>query len=150
MSRALTDLEPKVKELAEQLVNEAWVRLKVRVIVVHTLRDYAEQGHLYAKGRTEPGPIVTNAKPGYSWHNFGLAFDVAFLTPEGKITWDGPWDALGKLGEELGLIWGGNFKKLKDRPHFEYHPPNATLALLRKVYEGFLERTGGEKGIKWA
>lgn len=150
MSRALTDLEPKVKELAEQLVHDAWIRLKVRIIITHTLREWAEQAHLYSKGRTEPGPVVTNAKPGYSWHNYGLAFDVAFLTEDGKITWGGPWAALGALGEDLGLVWGGNFKSIKDRPHFEYHPEGATLASLRKSYEALMARTGGEKEIKWA
>jgi peptidoglycan LD-endopeptidase CwlK len=150
MSRALTDLESPVKALAERLVAEAWIRLKVRVIVTHTLREYAEQAHLYAKGRTEPGPIVTKAKPGYSWHNFGLAFDVAFLTEEGRITWTGPWDKLGAIGEELGLVWGGNFKTFQDRPHFEYHPAGETLATLRKSYEARIARKGGEQEIKWA
>ena len=37
------------------------------------LRTYAESDALYAQGRTKPGKIVTNAKAGQSYHNFGLA-----------------------------------------------------------------------------
>jgi len=31
---------------------------------------------LYAQGRTKPGNKVTNARGGYSNHNFGIAFDI--------------------------------------------------------------------------
>lgn len=36
-----------------------------------------QQAALYAQGRTLPGPIVTDAPPGTSAHEFGLAIDVA-------------------------------------------------------------------------
>lgn len=138
MSRNVTDLELPVKERALELVERARIELGVRVIITQTLRTPEEQAHLYAKGRTLPGPVITNAKPGYSWHNFGFAFDVAFLTKSGKLTYDGPWDKLGAIGESLGLVWGGrmDIDKQKpgnqsDRPHFEYHPAGITLAALR-------------------
>lgn len=40
-------------------------------------RTNAEQAKLYFQGRTLPGEIVTNARPGYSLHNWGIAADVA-------------------------------------------------------------------------
>lgn len=46
--------------------------------VFEALRDHKRQAELYAQGRTAPGPIVTNAAPGTSWHNFGFAVDVVF------------------------------------------------------------------------
>jgi peptidoglycan L-alanyl-D-glutamate endopeptidase CwlK len=44
--------------------------------VLSGLRSYAQQAALFAQGRTKPGKIVTNARPGSSWHNYGLAIDV--------------------------------------------------------------------------
>ena len=38
-------------------------------------RSFAEQDKLYAQGRTEPGMKVTNARGGYSQHNWGIAAD---------------------------------------------------------------------------
>jgi len=48
--------------------------------LISGLRTYEEQDALYAQGRTAPGPKVTNAPGGHSNHNFGLAFDMVFLT----------------------------------------------------------------------
>lgn len=88
--------------------------------VTHTLRTMDEQQHLYAKGRTLPGPIVTNAQPGQSPHNHGMAFDVCFA---GNIPYppeqDVRWEELGRIGEALGLEWGGRWRTLQDRPHFQ-------------------------------
>ena len=69
----------------------------------------------------------SNAKPGESWHNFGLAFDVVSLV-NGKAVFDSPfWNRVGERGKQLGLVWGGDFKSFKDKSHFEFHP-NLTLA----------------------
>jgi peptidoglycan LD-endopeptidase CwlK len=55
----------------------------------------------------------------FSSHNTGLAFDVAIIK-DGKLLFDGvDFDILGTLGEELGLVWGGRNKLLRDRPHFQ-------------------------------
>jgi peptidoglycan L-alanyl-D-glutamate endopeptidase CwlK len=79
--------------------------------VVQGLRTFAEQDALYAKGRTKPGQIVTNAKGGQSNHNFGLAVDLAPFVA-GKPQWN---DKAGfiRIGAEAakhGLEWGGNWK----------------------------------------
>jgi len=88
--------------------------------VTHTLRTMDEQAKLYAQGRTLPGPQVTKAKPGQSPHNYGMAFDICF---DGKAPYppesDPRWAALGKIGKLFGLAWGGEFKSIMDRPHFE-------------------------------
>ena len=67
--------------------------------------------------------IVTNAKGGYSWHNFGLAFDIVVLDALGKGDWNTShpaWKRVGGLGKSVGLEWGGEWKQLKDLPHFQY------------------------------
>jgi peptidoglycan LD-endopeptidase CwlK len=125
-SRNLEDLHPFVMERARQLVKVAQVD-GIELLITSTLRSFQEQAELFAIGRTKPGNKVTNAKPGESWHNFGLAFDVVPLV-NGKAVWDSPfWNRIGQFGKQLELIWGGNFQSFKDKPHFEFHP-NLTLA----------------------
>ena len=93
-------------------------------------RSHQEQAGLYAQGRTKPGPIITKAKPGESNHNYGRAVDVVILC-RGVKQWsvkadcdgDGKDDyaELGRLGEKLGLVWGGRWKFV-DMVHFELPP----------------------------
>jgi len=125
-SRKLEDLHPLVVEKARQLIELAQAD-GIEILVTSTLRSFEEQAELFAIGRTKPGKIVTNAKGGESWHNFGLAFDVVPLV-NGKAIWDSPfWSQIGELGKQIDLTWGGDFKSFKDKPHFEFHP-NVTLA----------------------
>lgn len=125
-SRSLEDLHPIVADKARQLIELAKAE-GIEILVTSTLRTFEEQAELYAIGRTKPGKKVTNAKPGESWHNFALAFDVVPLV-NGKAVWDSPfWRRIAELGKQVGLVWGGDFKSLKDKPHFEFHP-NLTLA----------------------
>jgi len=97
------------------------------VLITQGLRTWKEQDVLYAKGRKTPplgkAFIVTNAKGGQSWHNFGLAFDLVVLDALGKATWDlkhAGWKRVGALGKSVGLEWGGDWKTFKDIPHFQY------------------------------
>ena len=92
------------------------------VKVICGTRTYAEQEELYAKGRTEPGSIVTNARSGYSMHNFGLAFDIGVFDGTKYVSDGLGYKAAGMIGRDLGLVWGGDFKSISDEPHFEIHP----------------------------
>lgn len=97
-------------------------------------RTFSEQAALFAKGRTAPGPKVTKARPGSSWHNFGLAYDLTLFQGDKNPVWEHPaYDIAGRIGEELGLRWGGRFKSLVDKPHFE-RPIGITLAEARQKY----------------
>ena len=51
----------------------------INVKVICGTRTYQEQTALYAKGRTTEGPKVTNAPAGYSWHNFGVGWDLSLI-----------------------------------------------------------------------
>jgi peptidoglycan LD-endopeptidase CwlK len=76
---------------------------------VQGYRSIAEQNELYAQGRKKPGKIVTNARGGYSYHNFGLAFDIAIQNDDGSLCWsvaDTRWKTAGVIGKSLGLEWG--------------------------------------------
>jgi peptidoglycan L-alanyl-D-glutamate endopeptidase CwlK len=95
-------------------------------VVTDGHRFDSDQGALYAQGRTAPGPIVTNARPGESAHNedrdgFAEAVDVAPQDASGAPHWPSDpalWERIGKAGERVGLSWGGRWSS-PDRPHFE-------------------------------
>ena len=117
----MKDLCPLFAFRLEVLLREA-ARVDLRVDVHSGIRDFTKQDDLYALGRTvknrdgateaKPlGNIVTNARGGESWHNWGLAADVVFRDRAGKWTWSGEWAALGKIGEAAGLEWGGRWIK---------------------------------------
>ena len=55
--------------------------------IYYACRTCQEQAKLYAQGRTAPGEIVTEAKPGQTPHEFGLAVDVVLIV-DGKEVWD--------------------------------------------------------------
>ena len=125
MNRSLSDLRPELAALAQQLLDEAET-LGIPIFVTETLRTYSRQDQLFHQGRTTDGEVVTNARAGESNHNYGLAFDVAFRAPPAADPFDGPWAAIGEIGRNLGLRWGGDFSSLVDRPHFELPSPAST------------------------
>jgi len=90
------------------------------VRITNAFRSWDEQDKLYAQGRTIPGSIVTNAKGGDSYHNWGLAFDASPYE-NGRISNDiKKYKRMGQLGQQVGLEWGGNFISIVDLPHFQY------------------------------
>ncbi|MGL5346303.1 MAG: peptidoglycan-binding protein [Peptostreptococcaceae bacterium] len=120
MSSDLNTLHPYVKFLANKFL-EKCRQENFPVAIYFTYRTIKEQDELYAKGRTTKGPKVTNARGGYSYHNYGLAFDAAPLV-NGKIDWNNEslFKKMGQIGESVGLEWGGNWKSFKDTPHFQW------------------------------
>lgn len=91
----------------------------LNVLITQTLRDSEYQNYLYAKGRTEPGSIVTNARGGESYHNYGLAFDICKNVKGQEYDDLEFFKRCGEIWTEMGGTWGGNFKYFKDYPHFD-------------------------------
>ena len=92
----------------------------INVRIICGLRTFEDQNALYAKGRTAPGKKVTNARAGYSWHNFGVAWDFVVFDAKGQPQWDSPlMDRCGRIGEDMGLEWGGSWKRFQDKPHLQ-------------------------------
>lgn len=118
-SRKLCDLLPVVQGKAKAFVAKAKAA-GIDVIITSTYRDRESQAALYAQGRTRPGRIVTNARPGQSYHNYRVAFDFVPVVA-GKAQWNdlALFRRLGEIGESLGLEWGGRWK-FKDMPHLQY------------------------------
>ena len=132
----IAGLHPEVRGLAAEFVNRVESELGITLRVTQGTRTYAEQDALYAQGRTAPGDVVTNARGGYSNHNFGLAFDVVEIRADGSANWNTDWDALGRVAADVGLAWGGNWTTFVDRPHFELDAGLSTAQLRERVASG--------------
>ena len=119
--KTIASLLPEVQPIARALVQKAALS-GIKIKVISGLRTYAEQDALYAQGRTKPGKIVTNAKGGYSNHNFGIAFDIGVFEGSQYLEESSKYQAVGVLGMDLGLEWGGNWKTFVDQPHYQLRP----------------------------
>lgn len=120
-SRSLKDLQPKVQLMAEEFV-EKCSQAGIDIMIYCTLRSKEEQDVLYAKGRTTEGKIVTNARGGDSWHNYGCAFDWVPIIA-GKPQWDNQplYARAGIIAEGVGLEWAGRWTgRLREQAHCQF------------------------------
>lgn len=125
---AISELHPAVQEAVDSLINRAR-NIDIEVVITDGLRTDEEQEALYARGRNDAGNIVTHAKAGESYHNYGLAVDYAILDNKGEIIWDihydgngneeSDWVEVAEIAKELGFEWGGDFSDFKDYPHLQ-------------------------------
>lgn len=125
----LDDLHPKVKAARDQLIRNCQKK-QIQIRITQGLRTFTEQDELYAQGRTKPGNIVTHAKGGQSYHNYGLAIDFVVIDPKTQqpnwdLSFDGnnngrsDWLEVAEEGKKLGFAWGGDWQGFKDYPHLE-------------------------------
>ena len=129
--KALAKFEPFLVEVEKVMEAKG-----VTVEVISGLRSWAAQSALFAQGRTKPGRIVTKARPGSSWHNYGLAIDLGLFMNGNYIdetmpkVADGLYAEIGKIAATHGIEWAGNWKSFKETPHFQV-TFGKTLAELR-------------------
>lgn len=121
-------------EVMEIYVNEIVPALSASTYCrfAYTLRTFQEQDDLYALGRTklfdQNGKrlgIVTNAKAGQSFHNYGLALDIVFIDGRSAY-WDifkdfdgdgmADWMEVVRIFDDHGWEWGNSWG---DSPHFQ-------------------------------
>lgn len=99
-------LHPVFRSALAELVSDL-SNAEVPLFVFEGVRTPARQAYLYAQGRDRPGPIVTYAKAWHSYHQYGLAVDMAFGGP-GKWTWNEPkkgmWKKYHDLAKKRGLM----------------------------------------------
>ena len=149
MSRKIEDLHPLVQPKALLLIKKAKEDLGLGIVIYRTLATWEEQEAIYAQGRTKPGIVVSNARGGESFHNYGLAIDFGILKPGSKeIEWNTKADfdndqipdyqELGKLGEDIGFEWGARFTSMKgDLGHLQMSF-GFTIKELQIIYLGGL------------
>ncbi|MCR4719170.1 MAG: M15 family metallopeptidase [Firmicutes bacterium] len=135
--RKVDQLHPRLQSLIFDL-KEKCQNQGLKIGIGECLRTVKEQEALYAKGRTVSGSVVTNAKGSAyaSMHQWGVAFD--FYRNDGRDTYengDSFFQNVGKIGKSLGLEWGGDFKSIKDLPHFQLPDWGSTPAKLKAKYK---------------
>lgn len=119
--------------------NKELEKAGLRAVITSGTRTYAEQDVIFAQGRTRAGRIVTNARGGYSNHNFGIAFDITLFKGATPV-WESPWyRRIAPLAKALGFEWGGDWTGMKDEPHYQWKT-GLTLAQMR-------ERVGKGKSV---
>jgi len=138
----LLTVHPKLAD-AVRAAADALYKVGTAILVVSGRRTAAEQTELYAQGRTAPGHVVTNAKAGQSMHNYGLAVDVVpFLSGNsGALNWNArtpQFEAMAAALKAQGLVWGGDWKRLKDYDHFQMPdcPVNPSTQMQRDYGDG--------------
>lgn len=97
----------------------------ILVGIAQGFRSKELQDSLYAKGRTEPGPIVTNARGGQSNHNYGVAVDLFQFSKDGtEAIFESNTARYLKIVAAMkkrGMKWGGDWNSFRDYPHFELY-----------------------------
>lgn len=121
-------LHPKIRTEVVAAIDEAEANLTpgTKVRVSQGLRTFPEQDAIYAQGRTRPGYVVTKAKGGQSFHNYGLAVDFCIIHPDGSLSYsiyedmdkDGvkDWDEIQLAFSKRGFALGERFN---DNPHVD-------------------------------
>jgi len=136
-SRDPRDLHPELArrwELARSAFASRHPEL-AQVFLTQSYRSAQDQAADYARGRTAPGKVVTNAQPGQSLHNYypALAFDIAFRSGK-TLHWEVElFRQFAVLAKSFGLEWGGDWKSFKDNPHFQ--PPGYTWRMAKQGIE---------------
>ena len=142
--RDLKQLHPELQEKWDTLV-EKCKKQGIYIKYSECLRTKEEQDALYAKGRTAPGSIVTNARGSSysSQHQWGIAVDF-FLDMD--IDCDGSksddafnnsknhFTKVGQIAKSIGLGWGGDWKSIVDTPHLYLPQWGSTTTQLKQLY----------------
>jgi len=118
--RDLDHLNPRVAAAAKAALTEC-AAAGMSVLVTCTYRSGAEQDELYAQGRTKPGPKVTNARAGQSFHQYRMALDL-YPNPGGKPDFSGKhpwWPKIAAIFKKHGFEWGYEWPRFREMPHFQ-------------------------------
>jgi peptidoglycan L-alanyl-D-glutamate endopeptidase CwlK len=133
----IASLDAKARERFEQLTlmgKATAATFGCEYVMIEGHRTWAEQDALYAKR-----PKATNARGGYSNHNFGIAADYGVFRGKSYLDEADPklaaqiHAAVAVHARRLGFEWGGDWKSLRDYPHYEIST-GLTMAEKRKRY----------------
>ena len=100
-------LYPPMRARIEAIISDA-AKQGHKLMVLETYRSPARQEMLFRQGATQLEKVGV--------HGYGLACDLAFLSPDGSVNWKADFSVLGKLAASHGLIWGGDWGE-PDKPH---------------------------------
>ena len=178
MSRELDDLIPEFKAQVEQLLS-ACNSSGYPMRQFFTIRTPYEQGKLWRQSRSiqqgeqkidelrnngaeflahciesagpQNGDPVTDAIPGFSWHQWGEAVDCFWLV-DGDAEWSTKRKINGingyvnyaTIAKSMGLTAGGFWSSLKDWPHVQLRQESnpGRVISLQQINQEMLDRFG--------
>jgi len=117
----INQLHPEFRPYVIKFLNACEAK-NILVNITSGYRSIEKQKELQSTGNA--------AKPGYSYHNYGLAIDISLKNSD-------DWNTVGQVGEAIGLRWGKYFKNPKsERWHFDgAYIFNLSTAELKKKYD---------------
>ncbi len=129
--RLAQDLKPLVKRQRD-LVYQEMAQLGMAMRMNEGYRSATKQNYDYAQGRTRPGPIVTNAKGGDSFHQYGVAIDSVFVKGGYNVpeSW---WQTYGSVARKYGFEHGD--RGYVDLPHIQMRLEYSLLDFKRGVVD---------------
>lgn len=126
-------VHPSLKEYTIELIKRCYIE-GILVQISSGFRSNEDQAYIYGQGRTgyiwngkvygSKGSIVSNAPPGTSIHNYGLAIDYFLVSDDGnKSLWtvNDDWKRVAEIAKSMGFVWGGDWKSIKDYSHLQYN-----------------------------
>jgi len=142
MSRLFNDLDRRILPVAFELVARA-SEIGVPVMIIDTLRTDQEQADNLASGvsSTPKSKHLPQPPEKKSLAIDICPYDVYQLHGPDKLKWDSSdpaWAKLGAIGENLGLRWGGRWKKPHDPGHFEYMLPGDRFRDIPTSHPGWI------------
>lgn len=127
-------LHPKFRNMVAELFTRAEKELGLNLYATSGYRTYAEQVALYNQNNS-------NAKAGFSSHNFGFAVDLNVRkngnTILKKSSSNEAWKKSGvvSLAKSIGIDWVGDFGSYHDPVHFFLKPNGLSTSDLRALYD---------------
>jgi peptidoglycan L-alanyl-D-glutamate endopeptidase CwlK len=144
--QTLGELDPKSESVIITLLPKAQAAARRTILAINAqsrqsgvtarllwgTRTYAQQNALFAQR-----PKVTNARGGFSNHNFGMAFDIGLFENGRYVTTPPAYKKAHAHVDMTGMEWGGDWTSFQDTPHYEMtvggRSPNVTE--LRELFE---------------
>jgi hypothetical protein len=121
-------LEPVTRRLVQQLV-EAARQMEIDLVIYETYRSQQRQEQLFTGGATKLRTVGV--------HHYGLACDIV-RSINGEPSWKGDFTFLGRLAQNGGLIWGGDWGTPQIKHSFidSVHVQRCTVARQGELFAG--------------
>ena len=109
-------LHPYLQEAARRMLWEMQHELADigNARIIEAYRSVARQNEVFDSG-------ASRVRGGFSYHQYGLAFDIGFFDGNiflTNIDWP-TWQRVGEIGRRHGFEWGGDWTSFVDPPHFQ-------------------------------
>lgn len=147
--KRIAKLHPKIRAEVPDILSEIQSK-GVSIRVTQGLRTIQEQNDIFAIGRTTPGKIVSNAKGGSSFHNYGLALDFCLLHSDGSVSFNmaedlnhdkvADWMQVVSVFKSHGWEWGD--RGYVDTPHVQKVFGHKPVELHQMVIDGKVDKEG--------